>query len=415
MMKKLAENEYILSVMSKGANIINGMLASVIVNRYLGVSLKGEYAYLLNIVNTIVLIANLGFYQSYPYWSRRHGGTAKQKYLDIFFVQFLIYLIFTVIVSCFLGRYVYVITALMIPVEVWIKQLSMIFLCEDIVYRQKLTIILDFVRVALYACLFFLTDSSLVLVLLAMLVKDSIFIILGMRRMHYRPMITSIDHEVVIFALKFGAWALIGSVLVQLNYKVDIFFLKAFSDNYSIGIYSVGTAIAEYIWLIPDAFKEVLFSKTSKRDSIDEVVTSIKITVFISIFVILLLFPIMKSIIVFLYGIEYESAYTITRVLFLGVLPMILFKITNSLFLANGKVKFLCATLCCSVALNCGLNYLLIPKFNIMGAAISSVFSYFLCGIVFYIKFIREYRILWYEPLMMRKSDILFFKHKIFK
>lgn len=54
-----------------------------------------------------------------------------------------------------------------------------------------------------------------------------------------------------------------------------------------IGFYSLGVSLSEYGWLIPDAFREVLFSRTAKDDAIEEVTMSMKVNFYLTLLMIL--------------------------------------------------------------------------------------------------------------------------------
>ena len=60
---------------------------------------------------------------------------------------------------------------------------------------------------------------------------------------------------------------------MTLNYRIDILMLDDIFhiSTAEIGVYSVGVALAEKIWLIPDATKDILMSKLSNGSNSEEV------------------------------------------------------------------------------------------------------------------------------------------------
>lgn len=91
---------------------------------------------------------------------------------------------------------------------------------------------------------------------------------------------------------------------------------------------------------------------------------------------------------------------------------MALFKITNPLYLANGKQKMFCMILAVSAAANIVMNIITIPRFGIIGAAMATAVSFFACGLAFYVKYLIGYRIKWYEPIFLRIDNIKVFVRK---
>ena len=69
--EKIMKNDYVFSLFQKMINILTGIITVAIINRYLGVSLKGEYEYIKNIVNVLNIIFGFGLYASYPYLKRK--------------------------------------------------------------------------------------------------------------------------------------------------------------------------------------------------------------------------------------------------------------------------------------------------------------------------------------------------------
>jgi len=78
----------------------------------------------------------------------------------------------------------------------------------------------------------------------------------------------NLDFKVASRAIKFGIFPMLSTLLITSNYRVDVIIMKQFLDYREIGYYIVGVELANKVWLISNAFKEVVFSKTAKKDSI---------------------------------------------------------------------------------------------------------------------------------------------------
>lgn len=404
--KKITNNDYAFSLLQKFINIVTGIITVSLINRYLGTSLKGEYEYITNIVNLLSVILGFGLYASYPYMKRKGMEKQLQTYLNIFSLQAVIYIIITVIITLITGNRLVNLVAVLIITQILNTQLQNIGVVEFIRYRQILQIFSYSIDMVLTILVYIFIPRNMPILLVVLLIKNLIYIIAYLIKCRYIPSLSKVEKKFLVFLLKFGFVSMLTTLLMEFNYRIDVIILQQYVPYSEIGLYSVGSKLAQYIWLIPDAFKEVIFSRTAKSDSIDEIKTVLRINIFITIMMILIIMIFGKLIINILYGAEYIDAYSVTLVIFLGIPSMVLYKLISPLYMANGKQKKCFAILFFSVLANVILNYMYIPIYGKMGAAISTVVSYTMCGIVLYISFIRTYNIKWYECLIINKSDV---------
>lgn len=412
-MKKLLKNEYFMSLFTKATLVVIGLMTSVLINRFLGPSLKGEYAYLLNIINIVVLILNLGVYQSYPYLKRNSGQEVKNQFFNIFIMQFCIYMVIAVLLCLVLNKTQYLLIFTLTPLLILTKQLNFISLVEDINLRNKLNIGNQLFYVVVLLLIYMLAPQSIYYVFVALYTKEIFFLVRMIYKYKYKFSYKLVNKQILIKTLSCGFFPMLSALLITMNYSIDIIILKYFVDFELIGYYSVGVALANQVWLIPDAFKEVLFSRTARNDSIDDIKLSIKINLYISVFVILFITILGRKVIYILYGAEFVPAYSVTIVIFLGIMPMIFYKMIISLYNANSKQKLSFVILFASVIINVILNFIMIPLMSIMGAAVASVLSYTLCGILFTYTFMQEYGVNLHDLFLLNKDELIRLRNAI--
>ena len=415
-LKKVFNNDYAFSFINKISTVLVGIITSALINRYLGPEGKGQYAFVINIVNLVVIAGNFGFYQSYPKNKRAHMPNIKEKYVDVFFTQFVIYTAIALALSFFMGgNSLYIAALFLVPVQVLTAQFGMVALIEFINYKQKLQLFITFMNLFMTVLVYLFAPKHVIFVMGLLFVKDVFFIIMYLVKIKYLPHPFRVEGSFLSMLFKFGLVAVISAFLLTLNYKADIIMLKLYVDDVQIGLYSVGVALAEYIWLIPDAFKEVLFARTAKDDAIDEIMASIRINLLVSAIIIVGLVLLGKPFISLMYGAEFLDSYAVTCVIMFGVPAMVLYKMTTSLYVANGKQMFYLVTLLISAVSNVLLNIVFIPFMGKLGAAVASAISYNLCGLIFYGRFLLDYKIKWYDSLILKKSDIKLIIGKIKK
>lgn len=402
----LLDNDYVFSVFNKVVSILAGIVTSSLINRFLGPELKGQYSYIVNIVTLVAIIGNLGFYQSYPYSSRQEMENRAQKYLDAFTLQFIVYLTVAAVVGLVTQNATIAVASFLVPMQIMSEQLAMIALVDFIKFRQRMQIVALLVNLLATVLIYLTLQPSVIAALALLYIKDVLFIAVYLVKIKYRPHPFSVRMEFLKYLVEFGIFAMMAAVLNRLNYKLDVLMMERFLPYSEIGLYTVGIGLAEYAWLIPDAFKNVLFARTAKKNSVQSVVTSIKVNTAIILVILAGVLLLGQYVINFLYGVEYSDAYSVTCIIFLGVPAMMLFKLIGPLYIAEGKQKLYFIILAISVVANAALNLILIPMMGKIGAAFASVGSYLVCGLVFYLKFLRDYHIVWYEPLILRKADL---------
>lgn len=405
-LKKILKNDYVFSILQKAINILTGVVTISLINRYLGPSLKGEYTYITNIATILSVILGFGFYESYPFVKRQKKEEQLKSYLNVFMLQFILYLVIGIIIGIVTKNHAVVVVSVLVPIQVFASQLQMVGMVEFIRYRQVLLMVNYAIDMILTILAYLFVPQTVYILLYILLIKDLLYIIACIIKCKYFPNPFKVNKKLIVFLFKFGFVAMITKLLIELNYRIDVLMLKIFVPYVEIGLYSVGSKLAQYIWLIPDAFKEVIYARTARDDSIQEIKFVLKINMVITLLMIIFIFLFGKIIIYILYGEEYISAYPVTCIIFLGIPSMVLYKIISPLYMANGKQKKCFLILLISVIANIITNFIFIPLCGKFGAAISTVFSYSICGLIFYISFIKDYHLHWYDGLIFNKEDI---------
>jgi len=303
----------------------------------------------------------------------------------------------------------------LIPVQICSQQFSKIILADYYFFFQKTRFYFLFLELLsiCVVCVFFPRSSVFLVALLTL--KDLALIIIYLIKIRYSFKDFSIEIPFIKMLLKFGFVAMMTELLITFNYKLDLIMLKWYVDDVQLGLYSVGIALAEYIWIIPDAFKDVIYFKTSNSNAIKDILTSIRVNLLVSIVAMLGMVFLGYPFIYIMYGTDFLGSHIVTCVALLGVPAMIIYKLTNYLYLANGKQLFYFLSLCVSVFSNMLFNLLLIPYMGKIGAALASSLAYNICGLCFLIKFLRDYSIPWVEIVKFSKNDLFFLVGKIKK
>lgn len=375
----------------KIATVFIGFITSMFSTRYLGVINKGTYSYISHIASTGTIICNMGIYQSYSYNYKIYGKENLKKYSDICFLQFLFYVVVALVAAFFTNDYRIKLAIFLIPFSVLKHQYENIVLIENIRLRMFLHVLDKILLTVAYALLFFTAESNVSYVIYLTIFVDAFTVVFYLIKLGYTPKIWQVDFAFFRSILKFGWLPMISMMLVTLNYSIDIFFLEHLGTAEELGYYSFAANIVNYVWMLPDAFKEVLFSKSAKKLDRKNISISVQISLLSIACCLIGFFFIGKGFISFLYGSEFLSSYSVVLILIVGAFSMSVFKLIGTVVVSQGKRTMHFVSLAISVIINIVANTLAIPKWGMYGAAISSVISYTACALILVPYFCRGF------------------------
>lgn len=410
---KIMKNDYTFNLLNKLFTVVIGLVTSAFLTRYLGVVYKGEYSYIIQIVAVLTIILNMGIHQSYSFFYRKNNGNVLEQYISIYFFQFIIHLLLTIVISIFIKNIVYIYIILLLPFSIIKQRMESTMAVENIRLKIKLNTFSVIMRMLSFISMFLFLDTSLfppvILTIALSIITVAIYIYFS--NINWRMIIRNraFSREVVNYS-----WVpMLTALLITLNYSVDIFFLKHIGTPIELGLYSTAVGIINYFWLIPDSFKEVLLSKVAREYSIKSTLLAIKISVLSVILVILGFVFLGKIAINILYGSEFLGAYNVTLILAIGAISMVFYKMIGVVLLSEGKRWVYFFSLLISVIANIISNIIMIPKYGMYGAAFSSIISYSICGISFLMYFIKNKNLKIKDVVFLNSSEINMFIKKI--
>lgn len=408
---------YFFSVFSKIMLVIIGLITSALISRGLGVSLKGEYAYLVNLSGIVVIVVTLGVGQVYSYFVRQYGTKYRNVFINLNYIHFA-FLITTFLLFSILKNNIVKNIILLSACGMFRDNFVYLSTVENIKNRNIMNLISKFIFLMNIIIAFLFFKYNLNAFILVLVLDETIFSLLLIFKYGFFPKKIEINpsekKKIIVRIYKMGFISMVTLLLTTLNYSIDTIILRNLSSSSSVGLYSIGISLANMLWIIPDAFKDVLMNKTSKEDSIGDIIFSLKSNILISLIITLGFILLGKLFISVVYGSEFIDSYIATVILFFGSISMIFHKIISPLLYSKGYQKKLCVIFLSAVFLNIVMNYILIPKFDIIGAAVASVFSYFLAGISILLIFSKMYKLKIKEIIFINRKELLKIK-KIIK
>jgi O-antigen/teichoic acid export membrane protein len=186
------------------------------------------------------------------------------------------------------------------------------------------------------------------------------------------------------FSLPVSATALAAFVLAY----VDILLLGYFLTANEVGIYSAASPTSRLVMAFSAALYAVMLPSVSetvaKKDSAqlkEYIRYAYKLSLAILLPITLLSILLSEQIITVLFGVRYAVAAAPFEILVIGTAFLGIFTLNSGIFQGAGKPGIPMAVLVSTAFLDVLLNLILIPRFEIVGAATASTLSFIFAGV----------------------------------
>ena len=408
--KKFIKNEYVYSIITRFITIAVGMIESVLVARYLGAELCGVNAYISSIASVGSIVITFGMHQAYPYFRKKLGKDAiYQDYLSLMAILYGLYLIIGIIFAITLSVSISIKSVfILIPLLGYSRIVDYISLVEHPNIRNTWWTTISILNVAYIVALWLFTTRNVLWGISILLFSDLIKCIVYSRILKVRIVVHKGLLRLLAELVKYGFFPMLALLMTTLNYRIDVLMLHQYSyiSDAMIGVYSLGISLSDKIVLIPDTLKGVLVSKLAKGAPDEEVAKVSRIGLWSSIALFVAIGLVGKFFIKFLYGSEYDGAYSIIIITAFGLLSVIYFKFIAQYNIINRKQKLNVFLLSIAIIVDVVLNLAFIPIWGIQGAALATSIGNAVCGIVFIIYFCKKTGVHIYEMIIPQKEDI---------
>ncbi len=193
--------------------------------------------------------------------------------------------------------------------------------------------------------------------------------------------------------LGFGGKSYVQTLASTLHFRIDQYMIAMLLNPTEVGYYAVAVNLTNLLLKIPDATGTVLFPRlagTSERDAHAATTRVCRNTLFITVAVGLgyaLFGPLAIRV---LYGPAYLNAVAPMLVMLPGIVMISLYLILSRNFTSRNRQQVNIVAAVLALAINVVSNWLLIPRWGIVGAAFSTAISYSVAALVLLVVFIRE-------------------------
>jgi O-antigen/teichoic acid export membrane protein len=201
-----------------------------------------------------------------------------------------------------------------------------------------------------------------------------------------------LDRALIRDCVGYGLRGQVGQILQFINYRFDLLVVNYFLGIASVGIYGVGAGVAQLIWQIPNSLSFALYSRVSSvsRDEGNAITHKVaRQSMLLSLLAALLLIPAGYVGVPLLFGESFRPAIVATWLLLPGVVALSYYKTLGVHMAGQGHPEYYSYGAATSAVVTLTLDFLLVPRIGINGAAIASSVAYTLSAAICVYWFVR--------------------------
>jgi len=386
------DRDVITTLASRGLVLVLGVAQSIVVARYLQPFGRGQYATLMLLPQTVVMVMPLGVQWALTYYLKRdeserevllRNGTALALLFGAagFALSWGGGALLRHTFLAGLSAPAILFAAACVPPR--IAQA-----CWQGIFRGTARILHANVANALRSGLLLLAAACALVLLrrdvtgltLAILVAE-LAVAVAVLPWIFRPgrIGARLDRPVLARLMSYGVRIYVFTVLLFINYRLDVAVLRQLSDFEEVGYYATSVGIAEILWALPTSLSFVLFpSVVALSEERRNVITSSasRITLGLMAVVVLGIYLLARPGIRLLYGEVYLPAVPSLFALLPGVVAMSLQQVLGADVSGRGKPGIVTVAAATGIPVNLALNLWWIPRWGAVGAAWASTVSY---------------------------------------
>ncbi|NEG55143.1 MATE family efflux transporter [Bifidobacterium platyrrhinorum] len=368
----------------------------MLINRILGLAVRGEYTTITTYTNLLQTAVNLGLCFAYAPMMKKYGKeVAKHNISLLIWLQALLYAAVFACIGVVCRQYDVSAMLVLGWLQIINNQVVFLALIDDIRFRNKVLLLSAFIYAIVNIGQMILGFRELHLVIVILCGKTLLEAVIC--SLHSRLLILDrklFDRNAMMDTLKYGVPTALLATLILLNYNVDVYVLNYFhASSVQVGIYGVAYSLANMLWFIPDAFKELVYNKSARGNAARETVVLVMVNMCICAVICVGFAVFGEAFLGIMYGDEYRVAFPTVMTVFIGILPMVAFKLIHPIYVNEGKSLIVVGLLSVSVVANIVMACFLVPLYAAFGAALATVGSYTVCGLLFSMKFLKDYHL----------------------
>jgi O-antigen/teichoic acid export membrane protein len=214
-------------------------------------------------------------------------------------------------------------------------------------------------------------------------------------------------------SVSFGVKGYVGSIMQLLYLRVDYILLNFYLSSTEVGFYSVAVVMAEVLWFFPNTIAVVLLPEVahSVGEESDRLTLQLcRNTLMLSLAAGLLLAWLARPLIDLAFTPAFRPAMLPLWLLLPGIAISSIGKILGSYLVGRGKPLLSTTAAAATLVSNLGLNFWLIPRWGVAGAALASTMSYSIGTAVYLAALVRVSGASLAQAVIVQREDWQFYR-----
>jgi len=179
--------------------------------------------------------------------------------------------------------------------------------------------------------------------------------------------------------LRFGMISYLGSVTSFVNYRFDVLIVNLFAGTRQVGLYAVGTGLAEVVWYLANAAGIVLAPRVaSTRGEEGDRITAMVCRVVTLLAIVFggLLAVAAPFVVVLFFGEAFAESAWAVWLLLPGIITFSVARVLSMYLLGRNRLKVDMVASFVGLVVTLALDLILIPRYGFRGAAVASTIAY---------------------------------------
>jgi O-antigen/teichoic acid export membrane protein len=201
------------------------------------------------------------------------------------------------------------------------------------------------------------------------------------------------DRQVGKGVLEFGAKSYVQTLAAHLHHRIDLYLIALLMTPEQVAFYSIAVNMTHPILQIPEAIGTIIFPKLAgASDAAAHAQTAVtcRHTIFATLVASVVYAGIGSQVMVLFYGERYAPAVPAMFMMLPGIIMIALYQILTRNFTSRNRQQVNIVAATTALGVNAATALLLIPRFGIVGAAMSTALSYTLAATILLVVFVRE-------------------------
>jgi len=223
------------------------------------------------------------------------------------------------------------------------------------------------------------------------------------------PLGFSLERGILRSSVSFGLKGYLSRIASFLYYRIDMFILSYLLGATAVGHYAIAVLLAELLWNIPSSLAPGVMYRSASDDSQSRdrvTAAACRHTLMMCAAGSLAIGVFGKVLIEVAFGSEYVASVRPLIVLLPGTVLLSIGSVLANDFVGRGKQLMNSFAALVTLAINVPLNFVLIPRWGVSGAAAASAFSYSVGAVVMLVEFLRVTGLKPSAVLVPRRADL---------